>query len=263
MIPEVPSDLLEALKSAVDGDIEEYSITTITNGKGQGFVGEIVFITLTHNKSAEKKHVIVKQEQQGNGKALEYFHQFFVIEIKFYDTVWPLLKKIHKNVSGKELNFIANCFGTSNTGRKRILLENINPYGFHLYDATKPFDDEHFKIIFKTYGIFHAVSMALKEQDREQYNLLVNPQFNPFMTAPYDGDCYFSKDFVKKIQEMKAFFDPVEERHLLEKLSMCEDSGVSRLREVVHQDFPNGALIHGDCWSNNLMFKYDVSKSEL
>lgn len=257
MAAKIPSDFYDLLKTVYQKNIDDYEIEIVPNEKGQGFIGEVVFVNLTHKETSEKKQVIVKQEQMTDGKPFEYFKNFFEKEIYFYGEVWPYLRKYYKNVSEKELTLVPKYLGTSNEERKRIILENIRPQGYELYDKRKPFDDDHLRIIFKTYGLYHGISMALRTQDYDEYNRLVGNYSNIHLYLYVDST--YGRNFVQRIKEIQTFFDPVEDAAVLEKLRFYEESGLQMLYKCVTENLPHEVILHGDCWSNNFMFKYDVS----
>lgn len=259
MVTENQSDVLELIKYTVVGNIEDFNIEMLKNEKGEGFIGEIIFINFTHKLTEQKIQIIVKQEQVKNGETVEKFRKYFQTEFDFYDVTWPFLYQYYKNVSRRNFDFVPKYFGGWNTGRIRMVLENLGESRYISYDKTKSFDDDHFRIIFKTYGIFHGVSMALRELDKEQYKRLVGNKHNIFYAA-FATD-YFCKGFVDRLQEALTYFDPVKEKYILEKLKIYEESGLEIIRQLLNEDYPNGVILHGDCWSNNLMFKYNVSKT--
>lgn len=259
MFTEVPLDLKESLRSLVRENVEQYFIEMVTNEEGQGFLGEIVFVTLTHKKTQEKIQLVVKQELKGSEKTEEELTLLYQNEINFYQSIWPFLKEYYKKVSGNDLDIVPKCFSTCNNGKKRILMENIKTQGYVLYDKSKPFDDEHFRIIFKTYGIYHGISMALREKDIKKYNQLISQQKNMYKKAFENENGIYCKAFVNKVKDILQFFDPKTEKHILDKLEVYVKYGSKILKQLVTEEFPKGVLLHGDCWSNNLMFKYDVS----
>lgn len=124
MFSKISSDLLQLLKNVVQEDIEEFNVELMNNEKGEGFVGEILFVTLTHKITREMKEVVIKQEQLKNGEILSDLSGIFQREVYFYADIWPLLEKYYENVTGKQLSFVPKCLVTSDEGRKRIILEN-------------------------------------------------------------------------------------------------------------------------------------------
>lgn len=257
MFEEIPTDLLKLLKCVVAGSLEEYDVELLNNEKGEGFVGEIIFINLTHKVTREKTHLILKQEQVRNGETVEKFRTLCRNELEFYDVIWPFLRNYYKNVSNTIVDFVPKYFGGSNEGRIKIVLENLRQPGYSTYDKSKPFDDDHCQIIFKTYGIYHGISMALRELDNEQYKKLVGDKSNVF-AKEFEKEL-MRKAFIDRLEESKEYFDPVKDKSILDKLEICKQFELQPLCQLLNEAYPNGVILHGDCWSNNLMFKYDVS----
>lgn len=259
MSAEVPLNLQESLKSIMKENIQQYCIELVVNEKGQGFLSEVIFVTLTHKLTQEKIEMVVKQEKKGNKEIEEDLTIFFQNEIKFYQSVWPFLKDYYKKATGQDLYIVPKCLGTWNGRGKQIMLENIKSQGYVLYDKTKSFDDEHIRRILTTYGIYHGISMALREKDINRYNQLINQQTNMFKRAFEDESSKFCKLFVNSLTEILLFFDPKKEKHILDKLRTYVESGPKILKQLVNEEFPKGVILHGDSWSNNMMFRYDVS----
>lgn len=248
MSAEIPLDLQESLKSVMKENIQQYSIELVVNEKGQGFISEVIFVTLTHKITHKKIEMVVKQEKKGSEEVAEDLTPLFQNEINFYQSIWPFLKEYYKTATGKDLCMVPKCLGTWEVRGRQIILENINSQGYALYEKTKPFDDEHIRKIMETYVIYHGISMALREKDIDIYNQLVNQQTNMFKKAFEDESSQYCK-----------LFDYKKEKHMLDKLLTYVESGPKILKQVVNEEFPKGVILHGDSWSNNMMFRYNVS----
>lgn len=258
MSTQISADLLNSLQSVVERNINEYNINVKNNEKGVGFIGQILYVNLSHKTTGLKTFLVVKEELEIVGNASNHLGPLFSNEIKFYDKVWPFLEKYYYEVGEKELNFIPECLKTVNKGPKKILLTDLKQQGYELYPKRKPFDDDHCRKIFNIYGLYHGISMALRIKDNERYIQLVGEQRNFFLDV-FENEGAISKRYMDKIREVKEYFDPLEEKHILNKLHLYDESGREIIYDCLKRDFPNGVILHGDCWSNNMMFKYDVS----
>lgn len=256
----ISSDVVALIKSVVTGDINEFSINVEDfNGKGEGFVGEVLFLCLTNNKTKEKKDIIIKQQRTLNGEPLRYTVNAFENEIYFYTDIWPTLEKFYRCATGKLVNFVPKCVGTSRGQLRRIALENLKLEGFVTYDKTNPFDKEHFSKVLEKYGVFHALSMALKVQNVEEFNRLV-ALLRPVREAEFDDKSFGGKLLKRISHEFQEKFGPDDEV-LIGQLKMYAEFGPKIVNHCHCEGKLNGILLHGDCWSNNFMFKYDVSLS--
>lgn len=256
---EICEDLFQLLKDTIKDNIGEYNIEVLNNDKkGEGFVGEMVFVNLVHKKTHDKKCLVVKQEQETVDSDTNYGKGLFLNEIKFYNTIWPILQKFYKTVTKKEMDFVPAICGFSDKSPFKIVLENLNSQGYVTVDKTKPFDEEHWQIIFKTYGIYHAVSMAFREQHKDEYYALVKDLIEIRKHLFVDNQLP-ANSLIEGVKVAQKLFDEKTDVHILEKLRLYEEMGPKLVRQCINDETGQNVLIHGDCWSNNLMFNYDVS----
>lgn len=256
----VLSDLRLILRSTLPEDTNDYSFEIVNDRfkKGDGFVGDIISVLVTNTKSQEKCYYVVKKNVPQENKVVNS-SEMFENETHFYVTIWKKLSELYKSKRCTSLDFIPKCFGVSRSDVKTIVLEDLIAEGYVLYDRTKPFDDEHFTELFKVYGIFHGLSMVFKHKYFKEYSELLSPLHNMWKMwfKTYRG---VRSDVQLNMKHAITYFDPSSENHVIEKLKAYEKSGVDLVSETFYQDKDAGLLLHGDGWSNNFMFKYDVSK---
>lgn len=259
MIVDISMELLNLLRCKVKENIEEYLIDIVKKDGQEGFLGDILYVTLVHKKTQEQEMLVVKQEKV---PAVHHQDELFKNEIYFYISIWPVLQNFYRNITGKEMDFIPNCFGTSTEGHKRIILENMKAKGFVMYDSTKPFDAEHCRAVSRTYGFYHAVSMALKKKQTKEYIRLTSP-FVDVMKKFYSDGGMLAKKFEEGLQAAQEMFDPKTEANVIEKLRKYEKIGPKLVHQILDDTNFQGVLLHGDCWNNNYLFKYDVSRIDV
>lgn len=157
-----------------------------------------------------------------NSEPPRYTVNCFENEIYFYNDLWPALTKFYRKATGKSISFVPKCLGTSKN-RLRIALENVKLQGFVTFDKRKPFDDKHFSVALKMYGVFHGLSMALKVQNVDEFNGFVS---HLLAIDELDfSDHTFRGRVVKRVSnDFQKMFDPSEEI-LIEQLKLYERIG--------------------------------------
>lgn len=229
----------------------------------QGMMGEIIPILVTNNKTSESQYVILKQQKTENGKVLEYCANHFKNEMHFYENIWKKFSEIYEDRTGKILNLVPHCLGTSKSpknGMLRIAMENITMKGFNMLDRKASYDDEHLRILFRAFGNFHSLSMILKHQNEKEYRDLIEPILPTFQHL-FKSNAIFTKTLKGVSRVVTGFFDPKSEVDLIQKMIAFEENGPELCDRILNANKYEGVLLHCDCWSNNYMFKYNVSIS--
>lgn len=255
MAEKISPGLNKLLNNLVNDNLDEYNLEVARNKQGDGFSSEILFITLTDKKVGNKNHLVLKRQPD---TIIEHFAPIYTNETWFYAAVWPSLHKFYMEVSGKTIDFVPKCYGTTDDRINSILMENVQKIGYCLYDKSKPFTVAHFELLYKTYGKFHGISLALKIQNRNEYVRLITPLIK-IRTKMLSEGHYFAKFLTGRFKDSQEYFDPITERHIIEKLREYENNGVNLINETWGSSGVQGIITQGDCWSNNMMFKYNVS----
>lgn len=255
MTGNIPSHLYSIIKDTLQLPIQNYALEICSDFMGEGYTGKLVPIKITHRRSREKQYIVLKYEQTTLGTISKMFDG----ELLFYSIIWPTLSKFYRKHYGKDICLIPKCFGTCKTKVKAIALENLTACNYQLHDNLKPFDKAHLEMIFKTYGVFHGISLAFKEKHFQKFIELINEM-------SYQWKNYLNlKDALSLLlcysaESAQVAFDQITEKQVLTKLREYQEKGPDILVDLLNRYSHKGIFTHGDCWSNNLMFKYSVSR---
>lgn len=257
----VPPKIYEAAKKAVNGDIDNYVVTVKEqNKKGEGYLGQVFFISLQDKRTGKDLSLVVKQAFfESTVREFSPIREAFLNEIYFYTTVWAKLSRFQEKIPPEyRCDKIGRCLATiPEENFERLVLENLKEQGFAMHDKKKALEKEKFELIFKSYGKFHAMSFAYKALNPEAFSELTKGIIDVY--AKFAEKDNF-KDFVKFTHEQcLENLQSRAEDEIIEKYRHYTDGAI----ELFLQSLVNGkytAIIHGDCWSNNMLFKYDVSK---
>jgi hypothetical protein len=138
-----------------------------------------------------------------------------------------------------------------------IVLENLKKNCYDLWPKRNPVTRKHLEMVVSEYGKFHAISVAMKEQQLNTFNELVDLL----------GDLF--KEFAESTDFINVFGKTVDETYELLKNDLDENILMKwkdfkkQVHYVLIDMFENidglKVIIHGDCWNNNFMYKFEVT----
>lgn len=267
-IPQYVTDVIN--KIAKDEKFVDYTISNESGSNWDGFQSLILKFVISgmRNNNEEKLALICKVPSSNVTRRREFHSDIaFDHELYSYETVFPYFEKFQneRGVHGSDGFFaFPKCFGTIRDkkllGDHAIFMENLKEQSYLMWDKTNEIDFEHSAIVLKELGKLHAVSFAIRDQEPEK--------FKEFMQRTSN----FHKEVDKSpaAQQMqKSHFDRAirsldpSETILIERMEGLKATYNDLLNEVKSNTNcePFGVLIHGDCWINNLLFRYDESPS--
>ncbi|GJQ82632.1 hypothetical protein Trydic_g19651 [Trypoxylus dichotomus] len=174
-------------------------------------------------------------------------------EVYFYDVIFPAYEKFlsEKNIPNG-FKHVPKCYGTS--AKNVIALENIKDKDFTLFNRRTVMDDNHITLVLKTFAKLHAISFAFKDQNKEGYEKLVADWVGDFFSfAPVDAS--FKRIWVDLIRDGLNTLDPVEDKDILDR---CDAELLGDFIFNAHRHRNEYSVFtQGDCWCNNIMFKYE------
>ncbi|KAJ3649623.1 hypothetical protein Zmor_021354 [Zophobas morio] len=257
-------DIISFLENvAKEQGMRNYKLTNIqTNKEKEGNMGLIIMATIEETTTNKKLNLVVKaaflDEDVRQNVPIE---RAFLNEIYFYTEVYPTFKKFERECGILHgINFVPKCYKTlTDNGKEMLCLDNLKASNFEIFDKNLNLDHEHVSLIFKTYGKFHAYSFAMQDQRPEEYAKLVGKFYNiycEFLDNPNENIKNYLKGSGKVIEECLI---PGEDDEAIEKYKKYVDYGiVQQMIEVVTADCDHSVVLHGDCWSNNMIFKYET-----
>lgn len=253
-------DLKKLFKYHFGDNADEFAIEINEDFKNKnGVIANILSVTVYDNKTGLRHDCIVKEEKPGQGFLCDIIKKMIRNELHFYKSILKTFQQIQKESTGNELTIVPYCRGILEEGLTKIALENVAVQGFIEHDKTNCFDNDHISLIYKTYALFHGLSMVLKQKNKEEYLRLVTPLYTVYKDS-FEDHAYFTPIFKGVISLVQSFFDPVTEGELLKKLNVYVGDGYKIVYKVLCQNAEDGVIVHGDCWNNNFMFKYCVSE---
>ncbi|XP_037797734.1 uncharacterized protein LOC119592915 [Penaeus monodon] len=153
---------------------------------------------------------------------------------------------------------VPRCFYTSvEESREVIFLEDLCPKGFRMFDRKKGLDVAHTKLVLEELARLHAASWLLKDEIPDlvdKYPILTLDILN------YADDARETMQglFCRQMDVVKNMLNEVGGYEVAENWL---GRNKERVLEILHNSLkrapPFDALCHGDCWTNNLVFRYN------
>lgn len=242
------SILEEALKRKENQDVEicDFEISKGSN-KGDNYLSDIFRVDVNYkvNGGAKNCSVIAKCMLKGEEtqKILEEYN-LFEKEREVYSKILPKMREVTGIKFGPDFYY-------STDDESVFFMENLTNDGYCLGDRINGLDLNHCKLIIERMAKFHAASMVLSEQNPEIYKNFKDGIFK-------ETDSGFMMDFVncsfqllvEVVKEWEGFED------ILRKIEKIAENMNDRAKKCAYQPTDIKVLNHGDCWTNNAMFKY-------
>lgn len=252
--PTVEAILSQALETLKIG---EYTFDIKYNqNAGDGYCSDTCKVKVKHQHG--EINLFVKQantnEAQRNFLSVD---ETYKNEISFYTTVFPAFDRFQKEKGVKAPFEIARCYAASLKDTvETLVLEDFAAAGYQLYGREKPVEEFHMSLVLSNYGRFHALSLALRHQQPEVFKKVSGSLKNLFSVVFPKVAAGFKLSANKNV-EMLLERGYIEESKLAESIANNLEETLTMPCEA--EDVPYSVVTHGDCWSNNMMFKYVVS----
>ncbi|XP_035897703.1 uncharacterized protein LOC118505678 [Anopheles stephensi] len=267
-VPELPQYLHAALNQLAPREGFTEGNFTIAfdfgSSKGDGFVGQMFKATISEGDRAE---VYLCKIPPLDDDRREQFYSMtaFAREVLAYDRFLPTIYAYQrqKGIQSPEDGFFqtprcyyAHCDEVAQ--ESVIIMEDLRLRDFRLWNKHKIIDYDHAALFMSHLGRLHAISLAMKRDQPEQFEQfkLSNP-FDPMLKA--DGP--FRNMILSQLQMV---IDALDEQDTVERAKM------DQLKEEVFDELlrcgtaalaePYAVVGHGDCWTNNMMFRYEEEK---
>ncbi|ERL87604.1 uncharacterized protein LOC109534049 [Dendroctonus ponderosae] len=177
----------------------------------------------------------------------------FINEVNFYSKIYPELDRFQR-LRGVEQPFdkIPKFFcGSLEESREYLAFPDLQAENYTLFEKSQPLDEKHLQAIFATYGKFHALTFAYKASNPEKYRELTAPAFDIYGTLLESR----TKDMKGTFQTVLDYIKDTDQQGADKVQMFLDDFETSRSRGCKYEG-QYSAWNHGDCWSNNLLFKY-------
>lgn len=175
-----------------------------------------------------------------------------------YTKILPIFEEFQRENNIKNIfKNTAKCYGVfEQKGKEAVVLHNLKSLGFDIYCRTQPQNLNHVLFVFRNYGRWHALSLAMKIKKPSVFNAMTKNLSDVL------GKFIIQANLLQQAETNFADALTVLEKHKNFNLVKKFDNIKNNLKEILtnmgNGSNPCAVILHGDCWNNNFMFKYEV-----
>ncbi|XP_076040488.1 uncharacterized protein LOC143024915 isoform X2 [Oratosquilla oratoria] len=225
--------------------------------KGDNFVSELLSVCVEYKLQGVQlyeNYVAKTAPTTSSTEFIDFTHTCLYREGLAYRDLVPELRAVLKACGGGHLA-IPFCYHINiDKGSEILILENLHSQGFCLRKASEGLDVAHASLVMQELGRFHAAAALLQQRQPE---VCLKSKY-PFLEETWMQDTNFMAVIKGSIDGMISM---IKERELkAEMVTWLQDfvnNPVTFLMGHLTTAVPPLALLnHGDCWNNNLLFRY-------
>lgn len=129
-------------------------------------------------------------------------------------------------------------------------MENLRPKNFKMLTKEEKLTIDHILLTMKGLGKMHAVSFAMKDQRPEEFS-----EFKKYKDLYAKLMLTSLKPLSKSsIDRATAVLENPKHKQIMHRFRETFHQRIERIKDDLHCD-EFGVIIHGDCWSNNIMYQ--------
>ena len=266
---ELPSFVLELLDEIARSEgFSKYSIESENGSKhGDNFVGVMSRIVLKGVRERDGEaiedqlNLIIKLAPTNAARREEFkVHMLFGKEAEMYNTILPKLVEFQREQGlSEEDGFFSfpKCYkavSDDEAGHYVIIMEDLKSKEFTMYPKENTVDINHLRLIVRELGKFHAITFAVRDKNPELFEECKNVK--DIQMEILTGGSSFVSMFERSYDRVVAVLNDEDNKDIVIAFkSKFFEHVISFLSEGACEPF--GAVTHGDCWINNILFQYE------
>lgn len=239
------------LKVAQSLQVKNYAIKMDLNVQiGDGFTSHFYLAEIKDKQSGKVHQIAIKKAPFAEFD----YSAIFQNEVIFYQSVYPVLVKLNREINPqKSFNHVPKLLSCSTERNQCYLaMDNLKSHGYVMFPKENFFDQTHLEYIFTLYGRFHGLSFVFKARDPGNFKAIHEKCTNLFEMMLQHSRKLFETCLQAAVDYLNSDSPVYKEVEDLPK------NVTATFLKSSHYQGRYSCTIHGDCWSNNMMFKYGV-----
>ncbi|XP_020280807.1 uncharacterized protein LOC109853285 [Pseudomyrmex gracilis] len=234
--------------------------------QGDNYMSTVYRVTIegTDEGNGDVKNIdlIVKTRRnlQQLGDMKDKLTKMFEREIFFYQTIVPIFEEIAEKHGKTIACYPSFCDVSAEVGREILILEDLTSEGFVLKGSTL-MDYPHLSLALRCLGEFHAYSLITRAENPTAFEQLKMEEHFCKKDEPY----LYNEQIISYFEILCDIITKVladEDRHYIERFRRFIDNLSQEMFDVIfpNQLEPHAVVVHGDFWTNNMLFKYEFQE---
>lgn len=261
MLPNYIIKVLE--KIANDLNFIDYKFETDrASSHGDNFLGVLIGVTINGMQKINGQLVaaqlnLICKTPPANENRRKNFQSSTVFdrEIHAYAEILPSLVKFQREKGLKEDDsFLAfpkvyACDVDAEHGAYILVMEDLKAKNYKMWPKEKTIPIDHELLLMKELGKLHGISFAFKDQRPNEFNAY-KQLTDPFSEIVRGS---MSSFFNQQVQMVRDIVDDPAHKKIVDHFEI--DRMLDNCFGWESRD-KFGVISHGDCWNNNIMYKY-------
>ncbi|XP_055637740.1 uncharacterized protein LOC129776235 [Toxorhynchites rutilus septentrionalis] len=180
-------------------------------------------------------------------------------EVEFYNTIMPEFLAFQKRKSGSGnaseiFTAVPQCYLAQDD---LVILEDLRVRRFSMPNRQRGLGMEQMKVTLVELAKYHAVSLAYREQHPTEFKKLIS-KISEGIFAKANTEWYknYYGILTKNAIQMVTQTVPGKAEYA-DKLKAFVKNFFGNMVDLVNKDTKLSVICHGDCWTNNILYKYD------
>ncbi|KAE8751674.1 EcKinase 2 [Frankliniella occidentalis] len=271
----IPTEHLQRILQEVTEKkgIKEPRYTVSVGSKpGDNYLGLLYRVEVREGEAAEPTlRLIAKLMPRSERRRRETrMVVFFDNECNVYHTVLPGLNRFVGEVRGADVDARDSSFPYTAPlhhahqggveGEDTIVLEDMRPLGFTLQDRKAGLDEHHVRAVLRALAHLHAASIAMQDQRPDEFAKLRGHVRETLFCASNPCASYLEEMVQRTYGYIKERFPEGSAGYI--KMKSLLEGYIGVMAELTAESKDGGnAILHGDTWTNNVLFKHSEAGS--
>nr|XP_045586386.1 uncharacterized protein LOC123748238 isoform X3 [Procambarus clarkii] len=244
-----------------EADLVSWSVQDFTK-KGDNYASVVTSVSVKYflmGKDQTASYVVKINPQRSIGKDFADFSlSVFKKEIEFFQEILPLLNSELTSRGFSNLRMAKWLYTSLEKDKEMIFLEDLRPRGFRMFDCKKGLDVAHATLVLQELARLHAASLLLKatapEQDLADRFTYIKVDWMSFSAngkKMFNEMCSGNLGGAEELLKDRPGYETA--KHWLNK---HKNNSADLVERLLVRNAKFDVICHGDCWVNNLLFRY-------